>query len=939
MSQFGAISKLLMASLVLLVGVTWAEAPDIPTLEQEPEFTPGLSNTVSWSDESASGATEYFVGASTDSVFPEPQELDLSSGWISGTTHTFQDVLEDGLTYYYRVRSRNVDLEMSEWSEEMVVSTQDASGPDPVTDLAAVGRYEYVRLNWSQVEDAGIGFAYYRVYRSEAAGELGARIDEGDETVTVGYSPDENVQVDITYWYTVRPVDQFGNETEEGNNQDDATLLVLGDPDVEFVWPPTYYVTEAEEIDVNGIFYNTLAIDINGRPARMTLDPAFGEFDLNDIPLEMGLNLIIADGTGTFGSTESDTVYVFRLPEGDPVVTITAPEDQSYLEIGAVDVIGEVENVGFLWINGQLTEIAFTPDFSSGTFTVVDFPLPEYGEYVIQGIGAGCPLPGELEDRVDTTEVTVYVIAPDPLAVEITSPPDQYITDQGTVNVEGTFGGAWKVEVNGQLAELDQNTFAFNGLPLEMGPNTITAVATGADMATVEDVITVYRIPDITEPPTVEITSPSDGDVTNPGSIEVTGTATNAGWVTVGYEGIDEVMAFYDFIVGTWNVTVDLPAPYAEVTLIATAYGADQNATDQVTIYVISGTDPPTIQITYPEDGATLTGSPVLLTGTTENVGWVEVNGALAEFDGTTFSLLVVLVDGSNTIEAVGYGTEDQTATDTITIWFNEECAGDPGSITITTPADGDMTQAETIDVLGESHCLVSVDVNGTPAEFDIENGSWNLTALPLNMGANTITATGTNWDGGTVTATVTVYRLEDPSITITSPADSTVFEFEDSLITVQGTSTGLISVQVNGVDATLQAATGEWTATGVDLVVGTNTITATGIGMTTVTATITVTRLDDLGSAEFHAIFTPNGDGYNDEVSIPVDGQGSSAIIYTRDGQEVIKLESAEEFMEGWFIQWDGNDDKGKLVMSGVYIYQVDNNGDKNTGTIVVAR
>ena len=37
--------------------------PDAPTMTAEPAYTPGTTNTVAWSDESASGATEYYAEA------------------------------------------------------------------------------------------------------------------------------------------------------------------------------------------------------------------------------------------------------------------------------------------------------------------------------------------------------------------------------------------------------------------------------------------------------------------------------------------------------------------------------------------------------------------------------------------------------------------------------------------------------------------------------------------------------------------------------------------------------------------------------------------------------------------------------------------------------------------------------------------------------------
>jgi hypothetical protein len=909
---------------------------------EEPEYTPGLSNTVSWSDESASGAVEYFVGASEDPDFPDPQQLELSSGWITDTEYEFDDVLEDGVLYYYRVRSRDAQEEMSDWSDA-VSSTQDASGPDPVTDLDAVGRPTYIRLTWSVVEDDGIGTNNYRVYRSETAGELGNRIMTVDEP----FYGDENVQPQVTYWYTVRPVDEFGNETLEGNNQDDAEIQWLEDPDLMIMEPSSgCYVTELDALDISGVFYNTLAIWVNDIPARMTLDPVAGEFVADNVPIaDAGPNLVIAYGEGSFDRSAADTLTVVRLPDGsgDPVVTFTFPEAESYHELGAViDITGEVENVGCLTVMGEPVDIDWSADYSTGTFAYTGFELTELGEVTISAEGLGSPAPGEMDDRVATAEVSVYVVAPPPLAVEITSPEDGDVFAVETVTVEGTFSGAWKVEVNGMMADLNGGSLTFSvvDVPLEIGPNEIQAVAYGEDDATVEDIITVYRTQE-PEPntPTIEITYPPDDFITNLAVLEVTGTSSYAGYVIVSYEGGDDVMADLAYETGVWSAEIALPDPPVTAEIVATAYGVDENAEDSVVIIVLEADGPPAIEITYPPDDFITTAASVVVQGTAENVGLVFVNDVEAAFDFTNFELETGLVQGWNTIIAVGYGADDQMAADTVRVYSDQECEGDPGEVAITSPEDGFLTGDETITVAGTSNCIVSVDVNGVAATLDLASGDWEAADIPLEWGANTITATGINYDGGEATASVMVHRLEDPSIAITSPEDGSEFEYEDSLITVSGTSTGLLSVMVNGVEATLESSTGEWSLSGVHLDPGFNTIAAVGQGLEEVSASITVERL--IGPViEYHGIFTPNGDGYNDEANIPCD-ENSTGAIYARDGQEVRESlgQPVRSRDNRWYLQWDGRDNEGTVVKSGVYLYQVDNDGDMTTGTIVVAR
>jgi hypothetical protein len=98
--------------------------PNPPTMAAEPPYTQGTSNTVSWSDESGSGAIEYFVQRATDSGFTADVD---TSGWLPGTSYEFTG-LSNGQIYYYRVKARNAGLAESGWSN-IESSTQDDSAP------------------------------------------------------------------------------------------------------------------------------------------------------------------------------------------------------------------------------------------------------------------------------------------------------------------------------------------------------------------------------------------------------------------------------------------------------------------------------------------------------------------------------------------------------------------------------------------------------------------------------------------------------------------------------------------------------------------------------------------------------------------------------------------------------------------------------------------
>lgn len=99
-------------------------ASAVPIFAAEPEFTIGLSNTVAWGDESASGAVAYNSQCATDAEFAA---VVASSDWITELNFEFAG-LTDGQIYYYRVMSRDDSSNESDWSAA-VFSTQDAAAP------------------------------------------------------------------------------------------------------------------------------------------------------------------------------------------------------------------------------------------------------------------------------------------------------------------------------------------------------------------------------------------------------------------------------------------------------------------------------------------------------------------------------------------------------------------------------------------------------------------------------------------------------------------------------------------------------------------------------------------------------------------------------------------------------------------------------------------
>ncbi|MFN0118550.1 MAG: gliding motility-associated C-terminal domain-containing protein [Elusimicrobiota bacterium] len=88
-------------------------------------------------------------------------------------------------------------------------------------------------------------------------------------------------------------------------------------------------------------------------------------------------------------------------------------------------------------------------------------------------------------------------------------------------------------------------------------------------------------------------------------------------------------------------------------------------------------------------------------------------------------------------------------------------------------------------------------------------------------------------------------------------------------------------------------------------------------------------------GRRPMEKIITPNGDGTNDSANFVL-GDITSNVkidIFDMTGHRI------KTVMSNTDLQWDGRDENGKIVESGVYIYQYTVDGQKTSGLIAVAK
>ena len=171
-----------------------------------------------------------------------------------------------------------------------------------------------------------------------------------------------------------------------------------------------------------------------------------------------------------------------------------------------------------------------------------------------------------------------------------------------------------------------------------------------------------------------------------------------------------------------------------------------------------------TLTITSPANLAFLSVSPTNVRGTVGSPQTaVTVNGVPAAVSGTTFSAQVPLLEGTNTLVAVGQTSGGTASTASVQVTLDTT----PPQVSINSPEAGFVTSETTVNVSGLVNDIVvgtvnplqaAVTVNGAVAT--VANRSFLVSNVPLALGPNTIRAVATDRSGNSRTASLEVTRV-----------------------------------------------------------------------------------------------------------------------------------------------------------------------------------
>src|SRR5437899_1048374 len=403
--------------------------------------------------------------------------------------------------------------------------------------------------------------------------------------------------------------------------------------------------------------------------------------------------------------------------------------------------------------------------------------------------------------------------------------------------------------------------------------HTLTAVARDAAGNTTTSAAVTVTVFNDTTPPTVSMTAPASG-ATVSGTTTITATASdNVGVVGVQFKidganlGTEDTAAPYAV---AWDTRT---ATNASHTLTAVARDAAGNTTTSaaVTVTVFNDTTPPTVSVTAPASGATVSGTTTITATASDNVGVAGVqfllDGANLGTEDTAAPYAVAwdtrtANNAAHRLAAVARDAAGNTTTSaavTVTV-FNDTT---PPTVSMTAPASGatvsgtttiTATASDNVGVAGVQFLLdgANLGTEDTAAPYAV---AWTTTAAA--NGSHTLTARARDAAGNTTTsAAITVTVSNDttpPTVSMTAPASGATVSGTPTITASASDNVGVAGVQFKvdganlGVEDTTAPYTVSWNTT--SIANGSHTLTAVArdaAGNTTTAAAVTVTVSND---------------------------------------------------------------------------------------------
>ena len=598
-----------------------------------------------------------------------------------------------------------------------------------------------------------------------------------------------------------------------------ASAPIAGQPSISISSPSANQMIGSPRVVVSGTIANVTAVTVNGVGA--SVDPARGTFTSPEIPLLEGENAIVAIASDAGGQTASASIQVIvdtRAPE----LTVSAPLSGACIDATTIDVRGTATDSALKSVKVTAGASSIDAVIAADSSWSASVPAPAEAEYALKveasdTLGhtstailavtvdrtppridvseSGAALDGVITNRslapivttndaLATTTTTldgalysagVVITAEGNHQIKVTATdcaghvaqktvsftidrtPPQILTvtpsSGSTIAAKSALTGTASpdaanitIEPAAIGAAMTSGTFTVTDVPLSEGANDLTIVLMDHAGNTSR---TAYQLTLHSLAPSIEIVE--NGSPIAPGALFnravspiIRSSAPDA-----------KITATLNAAAYTLGTTITADGGY---TLAAIATDAAAHAV-QATVTFTIDTTPPTVKVTSPLDGASVTATTVDVRGTVSSDAlFVSVNGVGAVIDAGTFVATIPLDAGPNDIAAIARDPAGNIAADRLVLTR----VGGPRGILLTSPPDGMVTNRNTIAVTGQlltGSEGAKVTIGGSDVPVDAL-GSFRKNDFALSEGDNVIVA-AVQAEGGE-TNQVSVHVLAD---------------------------------------------------------------------------------------------------------------------------------------------------------------------------------
>jgi len=651
----------------------------------------------------------------------------------------------------------------------------------------------------------------------------------------------------------------------------------------------------------------------------------------NTATATIGTRTLTARARDAAGNTTTSAAITVTVPDTiAPAVSITAPADGATVSGLILVTASASDNVGVVGVQLLLDGANLGAEDTSNPYSVSWNTLTAT-------IGTHT-LAARARDAAGntTTSATITVTVPDAMAPVVSvSAPANGATVTGTVTVSatasdnvGVVGVQFLLDGANLSAEDTSNPYSvsWNTATAGAGSHTLTARARDAAGNTTTSAVITVTVPD-TSAPTVSITAPANG-ATVSGVVSVTATTTdNVGVVGVQFLldgvnlGAEDTSSPYSV---SWNTAA---AAIGTHTLAAVARDAAGNTTTSATVTVtVPDTAAPTVSISAPANGATVTGTVTVSANAADNVGVVGVQFLLdganlgAEDTSSPYSAswnTATATIGSHTLTARARDAAGNTTTaTTITVTVPDTTAP---TVSLTAPANGatvtgtatvSASASDNVGVAGVQFLLdgANLGAEDTTSPYSI---SWNTATATI--GSHTLTARARDAAGNTTTSaiiTVTVPDTAAPTVSISAPANGATVTGTVTVSASASDNVGVVGVQFLldganlGAEDTSSPYSVSWNTAAA--AIGTHTLAAVArdaAGNATTSTTVTVTVPDT--AAPTVSISAPaNGATVTGTVTVSAnasDNVGVAGVQFLLDGANLGAEDTGSPYSVSW--------------------------------------